>query len=452
MAWEPRRDGFKLFWLTKSSQGLAVHRKLSVVRTGEEDAADVQIWNRRVLRSINERVLFDALRTAGTTSRAELARSTGLSKPTVSAALANLEAAGLVRRTGETVQGRGRGRAAVLYEPDPTAAYVVGIDIGRQWIRAAVAGLDGTPVRRADAPNEATSAAATVKAAANLARTVVDRGGVDWDRVVHTVVGGPGVVDPRTHRVRYAFNLPGWERAGLFDRMQEELGTGLDLLNDADLAALGEYAAGAGRGCRFFAYLWVGTGAGAGYVIDGKAFHGAHGAAGEIGYLPFFPLPVDGELDLPHDAIAAARAAAKSPKRGTLEDAIGGDGVVRLAQALGMRHPASAKEVFEAARGGDDVARRAVDHHAARLAHAVAALAAVLDPELVVLGGGIGRNADLLLDPIRATLKELTPLHPRVAPALLGDDAVLIGALATAAEAARKQVFDDRATVTPAAD
>jgi predicted NBD/HSP70 family sugar kinase len=409
------------------------------VRTGEGDReiADGQIWNRRVLRSINERVLFDALRTAGTTSRAELARSTGLSKPTVSAALANLERAGLVRRTGETVQGQGRGRAAVLYEPDPTAAYVAGIDIGRQWIRAAVAGMDGRPVGRSDAPNEATTAAATVKSAAALARAVAEEAGVDWSRVVHTVVGGPGVVDPRTHRVRYAFNLPGWGQAGLFDRMRTELGTGLDLLNDADLAALGEYAAGAGRGCRLFAYLWVGTGAGAGYVIDGKAFHGAHGAAGEIGYLPFYPLPVEHE--------ATTRAGGAAARRGTLEDAIGGDGVVRLARALGMGEAASAKEVFEAARAGDAIARRAVEHHAARLAHAVAALAAVLDPELVVLGGGIGRNADLLLDPLKAALRDLTPLHPRVAPAQLGDDAVLLGALATAAEAARNQVFDDRA-------
>jgi predicted NBD/HSP70 family sugar kinase len=408
------------------------------VRSGEGDVADGQTWNRRVLRSINERVLFDALRTAGTTSRAELARSTGLSKPTVSAALAHLELAGLVRRTGETVHGQGRGRAAVLYEPDPTAAYVVGIDIGRQWIRAAVAGMDGQPVGRSDAPNETTSAAGTVRAAAALARAVAAEAGVDWSRVVHTVVGGPGVVDPRTHRVRYAFNLPGWERAGLFDRMRAELGTGLDLLNDADLAALGEYAAGAGRGCRLFAYLWVGTGAGAGYVIDGKAFHGAHGAAGEIGYLPFYPLPVEQE--------AAERAGGTAAKRGTLEDAIGGDGVVRLAHALGMSAAASAKEVYEAARAGDPTAHRVVGHHAARLAHAVAAIAAVLDPELVVLGGGIGRNADLLLDPLKAALRELTPLHPRIAPAQLGDDAVLLGALATAAEAARNQVFDDRAT------
>jgi predicted NBD/HSP70 family sugar kinase len=407
---------------------------VNAVTTVDGDAT--QPWNRRVLRSINEQVLFDALREAGTTSRAELARSTGLSKPTVSAALASLERAGLVRRTGQTVQGGGRGRAAVLYEPDPTAAYVVGVDIGREWIRAAVAGLDGVQIRRRDAPNKASTAAATVRAAVAVAREATAAAGVDWRSVAHVVVGGPGVVDPHTHRVRYAVNLPGWQRAGLFERMRDELGTGLDLLNDADLAALGEYAAGAGQGCPMFAYLWVGTGVGAGYVIDGKVFRGAHGAAGEIGYLPLYPLPVEGE-----------ESGESAAGRGTLEDAINGDGVTRLARAFGMPRVTSAKQVFDAARAGDAAAARVVRHEAARLAHAVAAIAAVLDPELVVLGGGIGRNADLLLDPLHTALRDLTPLHPRVAPALLGDDAVLIGALATAAEAARKQVFDSRAVV-----
>jgi predicted NBD/HSP70 family sugar kinase len=400
-----------------------------------------QPWNRRVLRAINERMLFDALRAAGTTSRAELARSTGLSKPTVSAALANLEQAGLVRATGETVPGYRRGRAAVAYETDPTAGYVVGIDIGRQWIRAAVAGLDGTPAGRNDQPNSARSAPAIVRSAAELARTVVAGAGLAWSRVVHVVVGGPGVVEPGSHRLRYAVNLPGWEQAGLVDRLRAELGTGLDMVNDADLAALGEYALGAGQGCPLFAYLWIGTGVGAGYVIDGRLFRGARGAAGELGYLPFYPLPVPGEQAVRRPASSATAA---ENRRGTMEDAIAANGVIRLARALGMPQTTSAKQVFDAARSGDEAARRVVEHEAARIAHAVAALAAALDPALVVLGGGIGRNTDLLLAPLQDSLARLTPLHPRVVPAVLGDDAVLLGALSTAADTARDQVFEAR--------
>jgi predicted NBD/HSP70 family sugar kinase len=376
-------------------------------------------------------MLLNALRAAGTTSRAQLARTTGLSKPTVSSALANLEKAGLVRPTGGMSQGEGRGRAAVLFEANPGAAHVIGLDVGRKWIRVAVADLSGEIVGRREEPNRARSAAAIVDTAATVARAVADESGVEWSTVVHTVLGSPGVSDPRSHRVRYAVNLPGWGRSGVFERLRDELGTGLDVVNDANLAALGEYAVGAGQGCRLFAYLWVGTGLGAGLVVDGKVFAGSRGAAGEIAYLPMYPLPVEGEMrgDL---------------RRGALEDAVSGDAVVRLAKAMGMAGVKSAKEVFEAAREGSDAARRVVEHEAARLAHAVAALAAVLDPELVVLGGGIGRNADLLLEPLQTTLRDLTPLRPRVVVSKLGEEAVLLGAVATAADVARDRVFEAR--------
>src|SRR3954470_10145650 len=115
----------------------------------------------RLLRAINERTLLDHLTSRGPSSRAQLARETGLSKPTVSQGLANLERAGLVRELGRVSPARGR--TAVLYGPDPTAAYVVGIDIGRSWLRLAVADLSGRIVARRDARNSARSAAGLVR-------------------------------------------------------------------------------------------------------------------------------------------------------------------------------------------------------------------------------------------------------------------------------------------------
>jgi predicted NBD/HSP70 family sugar kinase len=277
--------------------------------------------------------------------------------------------------------------------------------------------------------------------AARLARAVAAEAGLDWSQVVHTVIGSPGVTDPGTHRVRYAVNLPGWGRSGLFDRLRAELGTGLDVMNDANLAALGEYALGAGQGAGLFAYLWVGTGLGAGVVVDGKLFRGGHGAAGEIGYLPMFPLPERADSSAPWPG-----ASEPSGRGGPMEDAVSADAVVALARSMGMPEAdaRTAKDVFAAARAADPTALRVVEREAGRLAHAVAALAAVLDPELVVLGGGIGRNGDLLLGPLRACLRELTPLRPRVVGSALGDDAVLLGAVARAAQAARERVFDTR--------
>lgn len=390
---------------------------------------DSEPWNRQRLRSNNERLLLARLRAEGPASRAQLARETGLSKPTVSSALAALEEAGLVREAGRQAPPE-RGRVAVLYEPDPTAGYVLGLDIGRAWLRVAAADLDGTVVARAEVRNRGRSAAAMADLTVAAARRVIADAGVDPALVAHTVVGVPGVYDAERRRVRYADNLPGWGRAGLLDRMREELGTplgtSLSVHNDANLAALGEYTFGAGRGSRLFVYVLVGTGLGMGVVADGRLFTGAHGAAGEIGFLPLLPQLGGAE-------------------RQGLEGAVAAEAVVRAARELGMSgtrsEPLTAKAVFDAARDGVAPALEAVRQEAERLAHVVAAVAAVLDPDLVVLGGGVGHSADLLLRTVELTLQRIGPLRPKVAASALGEDVVLLGAVATGLEAARERVF-----------
>ncbi|MEU0433900.1 ROK family transcriptional regulator [Streptomyces sp. NPDC006290] len=379
-----------------------------------------QPWNRRRLRSTNERLLLDRLRTDGAASRAQLARETGLSKPTVSSALAALEEAGLVHEVG--TRAPERGRVAVLYAPDPAAGYALGIDIGRSWLRVAVADLDGAVVARADVRNRARTSGAMADLVVSTAHQVVANSGVGAHEVAHAVVGTPGVYDEKQRRVRYAMHLPGWGRAGLFDRMREELGIPLEVHNDANLAALGEYTYGVGAGSRLFAYIMIGTGLGMGVVSEGRLFTGAHGGAGEIGFLPW----------------------PGQHKPETLEDAVSGEAVVEAARHFGMTGQLTAKAVFDAAREGHKPAVEAVRLEGERIAHTVAAATAVLDPDLVVLGGGVGHSVDLLLKPVRETLRALTPLRPRIAPGRLGEDAVLLGAVATALGTARDVVFERR--------
>ncbi|MGW1005789.1 ROK family transcriptional regulator [Streptomyces sp. NPDC002520] len=387
------------------------------------DAIDPQEqpWSRRRLRSSNERLLLGRLRGLGAASRAQLARETGLSKPTVSSALASLEAAGLVHEVG--THAPERGRTAVLYAPDPAAGHVLGVDIGRGWLRVAVVDLDGTVTARADVRNRARASGAMADLVVGTARQVIDNSGVDPAAVVHGVVGTPGVYDEKQRRVRFAMHLPGWGRAGLLDRMREELGVPLEVHNDANLAALGEYTYGVGAGSRLFAYIMIGTGLGMGVVSEGRLFTGAHGLAGEIGFLPW--------------------TGRQKPER--LEDAVSGEAVVEAARRFGMSGQLTAKAVFDAARQGNSAAVRAVELEGERIAHTVAAAAAVLDPDLVVLGGGVGHSVDLLLGPVREHLRTLTPLRPRIAPGRLGEDAVLMGAVATALDTARDLVFERRA-------
>jgi predicted NBD/HSP70 family sugar kinase len=377
-----------------------------------------------LLRSINERSVLELIRRGGPLSRAQVARESGLSKPTVSQVLATLLDVDLVREVGRS--SGGKGPSAVLYELNPRAGWVVGIDIGRRWVRAAIADLSGTVVARQDERARSRSAASLIGQVGDIARSLARQAGRRWKDVTHVTIGSPGVFDPDRGMVAMAPNLPGWGRQGLVEAVRKQLGTNITFENDVNLAALGEQAGGHGRGVRHFAFLSIGTGVGLGLVLDGKLYRGSRGAAGEIGYLPI------GETD-PHDP--AVR------RRGPFEETAAGGSVTRVAAELGMKPPLTAERVFAAARRGDPVAIKAVEIEARRLALGIAAIAAVVDPELVILGGGVGKSGDLLARPIAEELGRLSPFHPRVEVSALGEDAVLRGAVATALAEARRQLF-----------
>jgi predicted NBD/HSP70 family sugar kinase len=234
------------------------------------------------------------------------------------------------------------------------------------------------------------------------------------------------VLEPTRGQVALAYALPGWGRRGLVEAVQRELGTKIAFENDVNLAALGEQWRGLGKGVENFVYLHVGTGVGAGLVLNGSLYRGASGAAGEVGYLPL------GADDV-HDPV--------SRRRGALDRAAGAAGVAGIARDLGMPAPISAQRVFAQARRGDELARKAVGLEAERIALAIAALVPVVDPELVVLGGGIGRNGDLLLEPIEREVRRLSPFRPRIEVSALGEEAGLHGAIATALQAAQGLLF-----------
>ena len=384
-----------------------------------------------LLRAINERVLLEYLRTHQPTSRAQLARATRLSKPTVSLALASLEGAGLVRAVGESIASRG-GRIAVLYEPNPDAGYVVGADVGRGWIRAVVANLAGSILARRDKLNDAQSASALVALLSGLARDVVAEAGLSWSQVVHAVIGTPGVFDEPSESVLFASNLPEWGRHGLVGELQGAFGLSLSVENDANLAALGERSFGWGSSASTFVYLMLGTGVGMGIVINGALYRGARGAAGEIGFLPF-------GLD---EGVEASRNINES-FLGMFEEATVAEAIIRQAQKLGLPASLSPRQIFDMAQQGDEKALALVEGEGYRLALAIAAITAVLDPELIVLGGGIGQRSTLLLPPLERRLQQLTPLRPRIVASKLGDDSILLGSIATAVEVAHQLVFQD---------
>jgi predicted NBD/HSP70 family sugar kinase len=388
-----------------------------------------------VMRVMNERAVFERIRLLGPVSRPQLAEATGLSKPTISLALVDLEQSGLVRHVGQ--RSGNSGRAALLYEMRPEAGWVVGVDVGRSWLRVALANLAGQVVRRREERSQSRDAKKLVAQIGSVVSALAGEAGLSDEDVTYTVIGSPGVVDERSGGMRLAANLSGWSGPGVLDALRERLGTSLAVENDINLAALGEQAHGVGKGVPNFVFISVGTGIGMGVVIDGQLHRGTRGAAGEIGFLP----------------LAETQPEETNKRlRGSLESVASADAIVANARRLGMRSALSAKQVFESARQNNKAALAAVRVEAEHLANAVAAVTAVIDPELVVLGGGIGRNGDLLIAPMSRQLEKLLPLRPPpLMVSALGDDAVVLGALAIALARAREKVFS-RAMLVSARD
>nr|WP_269778677.1 ROK family protein [Microlunatus antarcticus] len=293
------------------------------------------------------------------------------------------------------------------------------IDVGRSWVRGARVDLAGQVQQRAELRADGRSADALVDQVLRLAG---DLGAADH-HVSHTVLGSPGVYDRAADVIRLAPNLPGWETSSVLSRLRAGLPGDLVVENDINLAALAELddLARLDDPVDTFVLVSVGTGLGMGIVSGGRLLRGARGAAGEISYLPADP----------SSAVTSTR----------LEELTGSASIVRAAREAGLDLP-SAEAVFDAARHGSAPAQDVVAGEAERLSLALAAVVAVLDPPLIVLGGGVGRNGDLLLGPVRTDLGRRLPLAPpEIRISRLGTDAPLQGAVADGLARARHTAF-----------
>ncbi len=377
-----------------------------------------------LLKHLNERAVLEAIRAGAPISRAEISRRAGISKPTVSLALQSLLEAGLVREASGRPGGPSYG--AVFFEPVAEAAYVLGLDLGARFLRGAVCDLAGEIRARQDVELRGADAEGVLAAIGSLHTALVAAAALPVERIDGIVLGVPGVFDTATATLQLTTpNIPGLEGRPFADDLRERLGVPVTIENDVNLAAVGERWAGVARGVDDFAFLSIGTGMGMGLVLGGELHRGNHGAAGEVDWAL---AGLSEEVDPSAEGVALLAAELKS--RGSFETS--------------LAPPYDAREVFVAARRGDRLARKVVEEVARRIAAHVSPIAAVADPALVVLGGGLGTNGDLLLDPVRRLLGEWLPFAPRVEISSLGEAAVLMGALAIGLRAALDNVFVNR--------
>jgi predicted NBD/HSP70 family sugar kinase len=379
----------------------------------------------RLLRNLNERTVLDAIRLRAPISRAEISRTVGISKPTVSGALQSLLDAGLVREAEPA--GDGPSYGATFFEPVPDAALALGLDLGARFLRGAISDLGGRVLARQDVELQGADADAVIALAGELKEQLLAATGHSEAAIDGAVAGVPGVVRQGSGEIALAENVLGLEGRRLGEELAERLGVPVTVENDVNLAALGEQRSGVARGVDDFVFLSVGTGLGAGLVLHGELHRGHHGAAGEVDFALGDGLERDTDPGAP--ALSAFVAELADGRQ---------DGTA-------LAPPYDVPAVFAAARSGDPLAAEAVREEARRIALHVAPIASVVDVELVVLGGGIGANGDLLLRPTREQLERQLPYPPRIEVSSLGDAAVLGGALAVGISAALDSVFENRA-------
>lgn len=374
--------------------------------------------------------MLDALQ-GGPTSRAAISRSTGLSKPTVSAVIRDLHEAGLVRARGR-LSGQ-IGRSSTLYDVNPTAAYALGVDIGGTKTSAMITDLFGESRAEISAPTATGEPAELIRQTRNLYFRLVDEAGIEPDQVRAAGISVPGVVQVERDRATAVFNVPALYRMRPHRDLEAALGLPVVIGNDVNLAAAAEQWRGIAADVADFVTLWIGTGIGLGIVADGSVRVGAHGMAGEIGQLPLAIGPIDRERT----------------ESGPLETAASGPAIEAAVRArvaagapTGLSAQATVAQVFEGAAAGDALAREIVEDYAAIYAFAIAAIVAVLDPALIVLGGGVGSNPGLL-DPVRRQVTGMVAEAPRIATTALGDRGSLLGAIAVAIDHARGQLLGE---------
>ncbi|WP_405596022.1 ROK family protein [Streptomyces sp. NBC_01410] len=377
-------------------------------------------------RAINDRHALQLLQQEGPLTAGQLKTRTGLSRPTVADLVERLQGSGLIQVVGEAGTER-RGPNARVYGIVADRAHLAALDVRTQSVTVVVADLLGVTLAEASLPigSDTGTEPAVEQAVALLERTAREAGA---PRLHSVGIGAPGLIDPVTGELRDTSGLPAWHRR-LVAALQERLPARVLVENETNLAAVAEQRLGAARDRDTFVLLWLGHGVGAALFLDGRLRKGASGGAGEIGFLP-----VPGTTGTP-SAVDCG---------GGFHSLAGSAAICELAADHGVGadrrgEPPAAELVRSAVAAGRGDFLDALAH---RLSLGVAAVAAVLDPGCVVLGGEVGHAGGAeLAARVESRVAGLSPLRTEVRAGELGGTAVLSGALLTAREAAQNELF-----------
>ena len=385
--------------------------------------ARYQVGNPQLMGKMNRATVIHILTKFGPISQTQICHMTGLSRATVSTIISELREEELVVDVSRVASRSGRRR--VLLELNGDAGYVIGVDLGGTNMAGAVTNLRGKVVCNLKQPTG--SSAGPEAVFANLLafiQRLASESGIDQTRIRGVGIGIPGVV-LRQKVVRWAPSLR-WKDYPLAEKLSEHLDYPIFLENDVNLQALGEYWYGLGQGVDVLACLSIGTGLGAGIVLNGQLFFGAHQAAGEVGNL----------------VSDTSQLGQKYPDFGFLERWACGRGISeRYAELSSDAEPIPAEDVFRLAREKDPTALEVLKGFTEHLALAVVSIATVLDPELIIFCGGVSRDGDLFLLQLEKLVFPVLQACPRLVVSELGDLAGVMGAVALTLHNTNEELF-----------
>jgi predicted NBD/HSP70 family sugar kinase len=369
-------------------------------------------------RDANRARVLRALTTQGITSRAEIARRTGLSASTVSGIIAALQRDGLIMEAaGVDEPGPRGGRPAAGIALHRSAGVAVGVDFGKRHLAVAVCDLSHEVLAESwEEMDEDYPADVGLGRARELIRTVLADADVTTATTLGVGIGLPGPLHVSSGMLGSSTILPGWSGV-LLDDVEQQFELPVYMDNDANLGARAEAAWGAGRGCETFVYLKVATGIGSGLIANGQVLSGVGGTAGEIGHVS-----VQEEGDI-----------CRCGSRGCLETIASAPAIVRMLERT-LGETLEPEEVIRRSRDGDLACTRALADAGRNIGVAAATLCNIFNPQRIAVGGSLGTAGDLLLNPMRESL-ELRALpsaaaDAEIVQAELGERAELLGALA----------------------
>lgn len=383
------------------------------------------------VKNFNKHAAVDLIRFANGISRADLADQMGLTRAAVSLIVTDLMEGGVILEAES--RSIPSGRPPVVLEINPKRGLVAAVDMGAKHVNVAVADFSTRIKHKAGSSSFdiQKGPAACIQEVHRIFQEVLTSQGLQPADLSAVGVGVPGPVVTNEGTVVSPPIMPGWDGYPIRDTLSSMWGLPVSLNNDAELGALGEWAYGAGRGEKNLAYIKVGSGIGAGLIINQQIYGGTTGSAGEIGHLT---IEENGPL-------------CTCGNRGCLEAFVGGHAIARQAQQLVMsgkrtllsNYPLeeiTARDVAEAAQRGDIAAQEIIARAGTFIGIAIAGLVNLINPSVVIIGGGVAQAGDLLTSPIRQVVRERSLRASEqsvcITTAILGKYASLTGALVQA--------------------